>query len=60
MTHSFSHDADLKALIENNLEQFDVVGAEHDGKAAAVALPVVETGLGADLDGMGEYKTWQD
>lgn len=60
MTQSFRHDAALRLLIEDNLTRFEVNAAEHDGKAAAVALPVVETGHGADLEGMPDYVTWQD
>ncbi len=38
----YRHDRELRTLIEGHLARFDVASAEHDGKAAAVALPVVE------------------
>jgi 8-oxo-dGTP pyrophosphatase MutT (NUDIX family) len=57
---TYQYDDDLRARIQRNLETFEVNAAEQDGTAAAVTLAVVEEGLGADLDGMAAYSTWQD
>lgn len=60
MATAYRHDPDLRGLIEGHLAGFDVKSADHDGRAAAVALPVVEAGHGADLDGMPAFEAWQD
>ena len=60
MTEKYQHSQELKARIARNLTAFDFVGKQHDGKTAAVALPVVQSGLGASLEGTPEHTTWQD
>jgi mutator protein MutT len=59
MTQSFEHNDLLRERIKKNLAHFDVRSAAHEGKVAAVALTIVESGLGAGLSGMPQYPTWQ-
>ena len=54
-------DLELRALIARNLADFDLQGAAagHGGKAAAVALAVVDEAFGADLSGLPQHGEWQ-
>lgn len=51
----------LQTVISDHLVQFQrqesIVGKE---KTAAVAVTVVDLGLGADLEGLPQYKTWSE
>lgn len=52
-------DGDLRARIAAHLGQFTRCGASADGRAAAVALTLVEEGHGADLAGLPTHADWQ-
>ena len=53
-------DAALKALISTHLAGFRLHGGgEREGKAAAVALAIVDEAYGADLPGRPRHEGWQ-
>jgi 8-oxo-dGTP pyrophosphatase MutT (NUDIX family) len=53
-------DQALRTQIAGHLERFEPQEpAQASPRQAAVALCVLETGFGADLDGMPQYTTWQ-
>jgi 8-oxo-dGTP pyrophosphatase MutT (NUDIX family) len=52
-------DATLRALIAAHLGRFTVQAPPAGGKAAAVALAVVDEGFGADLPGLPRHREWQ-
>lgn len=49
----------LRSNLKRSLSDFERLPERRSGTAAAVALPVIETGYGADLPGMPVHKTWQ-
>lgn len=60
VTLDLSCDLPLRELFQQRLRSFDVL--EHsvdDSHHAAVALTVVEAGLGADLEGLPKHDEWQ-
>ena len=52
-------DDKLRARIARHLADFAIAGGASAGKAAAVALAVVDEGYGADLSGMPSHALWQ-
>lgn len=52
-------DHSLRERIARHLAQFEVVSGATAGKAAAVALAVIDEGWGADLSGMPTHAGWQ-
>ena len=52
-------DQHLRARIIQHLAEFSVVAGETGGKAAAVALAVIDEGYGADLSGLPNHDQWQ-
>ena len=52
-------DDQLRILIASHLAQFACASGAAAGKAAAVALAVVDEGHGADLSGMPRHAEWQ-
>lgn len=52
-------DEALRQRIAAHLERFAIAAADTDGRAAAVALTVVEEGHGGELPGLPAYDTWQ-
>lgn len=53
-------DEALKTAIADKLRAFAVRAATHDSHhAAAVALAITDTGLGADLDGLPSHASWR-
>ncbi|MEM7097276.1 MAG: CoA pyrophosphatase [Pseudomonadota bacterium] len=54
-------DPDLRSQIQNNLDQFDVIAdTDPEHRRAAVAVLVVEEGMGADLPGVANPSVWSN
>ena len=51
--------ARLKGAITTVLETFERLPERGDGTAAAVALPVLESGFGSGVSGMPAHDDWQ-
>ncbi len=57
---TMQRDAHLKLLIQQSLQTFSVQSAAHDQHhAAAVAVAIIDEGMGADLPGLPTHATWQ-
>jgi 8-oxo-dGTP pyrophosphatase MutT (NUDIX family) len=52
-------DEAFKAKVEEHLAAFEPLPAQASGTQAAVALPIVELGHGADLAGLAQHAEWQ-
>jgi 8-oxo-dGTP pyrophosphatase MutT (NUDIX family) len=52
-------DDDLRERIRNQLAAFEPMTAADDGRRAAVAVTVTDTGHGADLPGLPRHREWQ-
>ena len=58
MTESWHCDNTLRELFARRLAEFEFHSPPYLHPAAAVALPVVEAGFGADLSGMPKHDGW--
>ena len=53
-------DPKFRRLVESNLKEFDYIQASTDGRSAAVAVTIVDSGFGPVLSGMTQFKVWQE
>jgi mutator protein MutT len=53
-------DPKFRRLVESNLKEFDYIQASTDGRSAAVAVTIVDSGFGPVLSGMAQFKVWQE
>jgi 8-oxo-dGTP pyrophosphatase MutT (NUDIX family) len=59
--NKFNCDPAFREVVGKNLESFQTQSAASEGaRSAAVAVTIVDSGLGSGLSGMLEYQTWQN
>ena len=53
-------DPKFRNLVESNLKEFNDIQATTDGRSAAVAVTIVDSGFGPMLSGMAQFEEWQE
>lgn len=57
MTHLI--DSDFRDRVETNLNEFNDIQSMSEGRKAAVAVTIVDSGFGPVLSGMSQFDDWQ-